>query len=110
MKCVLMSYSAPRCPRTAASSSARTASGSSNERRVNSDCSRRILRRTISWIHASSTSSSRSSSAMATALRAVRKNVGERCSIVTWAQSVAIAGMSVAAVAPDPMTTTRLPA
>ena len=30
--------------------------------------------------------------------------------IVTWQQSAAIAGMSVAAVAPEPMTTTVLPA
>ena len=36
--------------------------------------------------------------------------VGERCSIVTWAAPVAaIAGTRVTAVAPEPMTTTRLP-
>ena len=37
------------------------------------------------------------------------EKVGERCSIVTWAQSSAMAGMSVAAVAPEPITTTFLP-
>jgi hypothetical protein len=42
------------------------------------------------------------------ALRPVMKNVGERCSIVSWAQASAIAGMMVAAVAPEPMTTTFL--
>jgi hypothetical protein len=36
--------------------------------------------------------------------------VGERCSIVTWAALAAIAGTRVTAVAPLPMTTTRLPA
>jgi hypothetical protein len=36
--------------------------------------------------------------------------VGERWSIVTCAAVSAIAGMSVTAVAPLPMTTTRLPA
>ena len=36
--------------------------------------------------------------------------VGDRCSIVTWAAVRAIEGMSVMAVAPEPMTTTRLPA
>ncbi len=40
----------------------------------------------------------------------MKKNVGDRCSIVMCSQSSAMAGMSVAAVAPDPMTTTRLPA
>ena len=70
----------------------------------------RILRRTISWIQVSSTPSSRNSSAIAIALRPVRKKVGERCSIVTCAQSAAIAGISVAAVAPEPITTTFLPA
>ncbi len=34
--------------------------------------------------------------------------VGERCSIVTWAALCAIAGTSVTAVAPLPITTTRL--
>ena len=36
------------------------------------------------------------------------KKVGERWSIVTWAQSSAMFGMSVAAVAPEPITTTCL--
>ena len=36
--------------------------------------------------------------------------VGERWSMVTWAASAAMAGTSVTAVAPLPMTTTRLPA
>jgi hypothetical protein len=36
--------------------------------------------------------------------------VGERCSIVTFPASPAIAGTSVTAVAPLPITTTRLPA
>ena len=36
--------------------------------------------------------------------------VGERCNMVTWAAVVAIAGTSVTAVAPLPITTTRLPA
>lgn len=36
--------------------------------------------------------------------------VGERWSMVTWAALRAIAGTSVTAVAPLPMTTTRLPA
>ena len=40
---------------------------------------------------------------------AMKKNVGERCSIVTCAASDAMLGISVAAVAPDPITTTRLP-
>jgi hypothetical protein len=44
------------------------------------------------------------------ALRPVRKKVGERCSIVTWPHSAAIAGINVAAVAPEPMTTTFFPA
>ena len=35
---------------------------------------------------------------------------GLRWSIVTWAASAAIAGTRVTAVAPLPMTTTRLPA
>ena len=39
-----------------------------------------------------------------------RTYVGERCSIVTWpAPAFAIAGTSVTAVAPEPMTTTFLP-
>jgi hypothetical protein len=33
--------------------------------------------------------------------------VGERCSIVTWPAVAAIAGTSVTAVAPLPITTTR---
>ncbi len=41
---------------------------------------------------------------------AERMYVGERCSIVTCAASGAIAGTSVTAVAPLPITTTRLPA
>ena len=36
--------------------------------------------------------------------------VGERCSIVTWAALCASAGTRVTAVAPLPMTTMRLPA
>jgi len=36
--------------------------------------------------------------------------VGERWSIVTWAAVSASAGTSVTAVAPEPMTTMRLPA
>ena len=36
--------------------------------------------------------------------------VGERCSIVTCAASSASDGMSVTAVAPEPITTTFLPA
>ena len=36
--------------------------------------------------------------------------VGERCSIVTWPADLASDGTSVTAVAPLPMTTTRLPA
>ena len=40
---------------------------------VNSSCSYRIFRRTISWIQVSSTCSSRSSSAISMALRPVRK-------------------------------------
>ena len=36
-------------------------------------------------------------------------NVGVRCSIVTCSASPAMAGMSVAAVAPEPITTTFLP-
>jgi len=43
------------------------------------------------------------------ALRPVRKKVGERCSMVTWAHRPASAGTSVAAVAPEPMTATRFP-
>ena len=40
-----------------------------------------------------------------------RTYVGERCSIVTWAApAAASAGTRVTAVAPEPMTTTRLPA
>ena len=39
-----------------------------------------------------------------------RMYVGERCSIVTCAAVSASAGTSVTAVAPEPMTTTRLPA
>jgi hypothetical protein len=81
-----------------------------NERQVKTDCSRRIFLRTISWIHASSICNSRSSSASGIALRPVRYQVGERCSITTWPQSGAIAGINVAAVAPEPMTTTSLPA
>jgi hypothetical protein len=54
--------------------------------------------------------SSRNSSASGIALRPVLKNVGERCSIVTWPHSTEIAGISVAAVAPEPITTTVLPA
>ena len=38
------------------------------------------------------------------------KKVGERWTIVTCSHAGEIAGMSVAAVAPEPMTTTRLPA
>jgi hypothetical protein len=67
------------------------------------------LRRTISWIQDSSTWSRRSSSAMSMALRPMRKKVGERWSMVMWAQSGAMAGSTVAAVAPEPMTTTRWP-
>ena len=35
--------------------------------------------------------------------------VGVRCSIVTWAARAASAGTSVTAVAPEPITTMRLP-
>ena len=35
--------------------------------------------------------------------------VGERCSMVTWAACCANAGIRLMAVAPLPMTTTRLP-
>ena len=38
-----------------------------------------------------------------------RENVGERCSMVTCATASAKDGIKVAAVAPEPMTTTRLP-
>ncbi len=42
--------------------------------------------------------------------RAARPRMsGERCSIVTWAAFSAIAGTSVIAVEPEPITTTRLP-
>ena len=54
-------------------------------------------------------SSWRSVSASSLALRPVMKKVGERCSMVTCAQRSAMAGISVAAVAPEPMTTTFLP-
>ena len=48
----------------------------------------------------------------ATSLRFGRaeKYVGERCNMVMCAQSSAIAGIIVAAVAPEPMTTTFLSA
>ena len=49
--------SSPRKARTPDSSSFRTTSGSSKERRVNSPPSNRIFRRTISWIQVSSISS-----------------------------------------------------
>ena len=91
-------------------SSCLTLSGSSKVRLVNWDCSNRIFLRTISWIHSSGISSSRSVSARSFTLRPLKKKVGERCSIVMWAQSGAIAGISVAAVAPEPITSTRLPA
>ena len=42
-------------------------------------------------------------------LRPVMKNVGERCSMVTCCAVPAMFGISVAAVAPEPMTTTRFP-
>ena len=42
--------------------------------------------------------------------RQVMMYVGERCSIVMCPASAAIAGISVTAVAPLPITTTRLPA
>jgi hypothetical protein len=48
-------------------------------------------------------------SATTLALRPVTKYVGERCSSVTCSQSPAMAGTSVAAVAPEPMTSTCLP-
>jgi hypothetical protein len=35
--------------------------------------------------------------------------LGERCSMVMWAVRAAISGTSVTAVAPLPITTTRLP-
>ena len=63
----------------------------------------------ISWIQLSSTCSSRNSSAIWIALRPVRNQVGERCSMVTWRHSSAMAGTIVAAVAPEPMTRTFLP-
>jgi len=50
--------------------------------------------------------SSRSSSAIWTPLRPMRKKVGERCNIVTCFAVPAIAGTT--AVAPEPITSTRL--
>jgi hypothetical protein len=49
-------------------------------------------------------------SASVFALRPVMNQVGDRCNMVTCAQRPASAGTSVAAVAPEPITTTRLPA
>jgi hypothetical protein len=80
------------------------------QRRVNAAWSNSTLRRTISCVHSAGISSWRSVSASSLALRPVMKKVGERCSMVTCAHWPAIAGISVAAVAPEPMTTTRLPA
>ncbi len=86
-----------------------TTSGSSNVRLVKTAWSWRILRRTISWIQASSMSSSRSVSARSLRFRPGMKYVGERWRTVTWAQSAAMAGTTVAVVAPEPMTRTFLP-
>jgi hypothetical protein len=76
---------------------------------VNLAWSCRILRRTISWIQVSGISSWRSVSARSLALRPVRKKVGERCSMVTCAQRRRSPAQRVAAVAPEPITTTACP-
>ena len=66
-------------------------------------------RRRISWVHSSGMSRARSWIASSWVFGTAATNVGVRCSIVTWAAFSAIAGTTVAAVAPLPMTTTRLP-
>jgi hypothetical protein len=77
---------------------------------VNTVDSNSIRRRTISWVHSSGVPTSRNNSAISFTLRPDRKYVGERCTMVIRSTSGAIAGISVAAVAPDPMTATFLPA
>ncbi len=73
-------------------------------------CCVTICARTCSWISMSGTPAARSSSASSLRLAPTKKNVGERWSMVTCSQSYAMFGINVAAVAPEPITTTRLPA
>ena len=83
-------------------------SGSSMASWVSARRLKRFSRRTMSCTHSSGTSSSRRWSANRLRFSPVKKYVGERCSTVTCVASSAMAGTSVAAVAPEPITITSL--
>ncbi len=72
-------------------------------------CSRTFFQRTIEYRSRSRNAGLRSFSASGSWAGNETMYVGERCSIVTCSARSAIAGTSVTAVAPLPITTTRLP-